>query len=95
VKLRALKGNVIVEPVLDCPQTSLIVPDRAKNRDMPKMGRVITMNGAWVTKKGVRVLAEFRPGQMIIFPKFTGTWVTFEGRELIQIKLHDVIGVIE
>lgn len=93
-RFRPTKGNVFVAPEETGPTAErIIVPDNAKNRDMPHIGKVIAMGGARVTKKGIVLEPEFQIGDRVVFKKFTGLWTDVRNQRWILVKAHDVEGV--
>ena len=95
MKLRPMPGKVILDPIDEEYIGRIIIPDTVKDRDMPHIGRVVAMNGALLTKKGVRVLAEFRPGQKVLFKKFAGLFVEWAGKRYVQVGFGDIMAILE
>lgn len=91
--LRPTKGNVFIQPVDEVKSTILHVPEKQRG-EMPRYGRVIAVGGCRMTKKGVKVQAEMKAGDMVYFSKYTGLWVDFEDKQIIQVKQHDIEAVV-
>ena len=75
--------------------TFLIIPETAKNRDMPTTGEVFAIGGRRITKKGLIVEHDFRVGDRVLFKKFTGLWIDFRGHRFIQISQGDIEAILE
>jgi co-chaperonin GroES (HSP10) len=94
-RFRPTKGIVFIKPEDSThPEACrIIVPGTAQNRDMPNIGRVVAMGGAFITKKGVVVQPEFSIGDRVFFKKFTGLWTDVRGKKWIMVKMAEVEGV--
>ncbi len=95
LEIKPLRGRVFIIPEPYKPaDTFLALPGTSINRDMPCFGRVLSVGGKRITKKGVVIEREFKPGDHVFFPKFTGLWVNVRGHKLIQVEQKDVWAVI-
>lgn len=71
----------------------LHVPDRAK--EQPLIGDVVAAGPGRRLDSGARLPCQLRPGQRVVFRKYVGDVVTFDGVEHLVIREPDVLGVIE
>lgn len=95
VTLRPRMGTVLIDPeMIEEYRGRIIIPQTSQGRDMPHIGTVVAMNGAYLTKKGVKVLPEFRPGSRVIFKRFSGIFVEIRTKRLIQVKMSDIEAVL-
>jgi chaperonin GroES len=98
VKIRPLGDRVIVVPLEEEEMTiaggKLVLPDTAKEK--PQQGEVLAV--------GPDVLVEDEDGKVIgpqvddlvIFAKYAGTtFKTREGKEMLILRVDDILGVIE
>ena len=92
--IRPTAGNVLIDAKDNNPETFLYLPDIAKKRDMPQEGVVFAIGGSPMNKKGIVFKPDFKVGDNVLFRKFSGLWVEFAGKKLIQIKQKDVEAVI-
>jgi co-chaperonin GroES (HSP10) len=91
MRFRATSGNVFVETIDDPEKVGrIIIPEQARNKDMPSIGIVFAMGGRLMTKKGVLVEPEFKVGDKVLFRKYSGTFCDIGDKHLVQIKIHDV-----
>lgn len=95
MKLRPRAGTCLISPLEEEYKGRIIIPETVKGRDMPHMGTVAFMNGARITKKGVKVLADFKPGDKVLFRKFSGLFVEHEGKRFVQVPFGDVMAILE
>lgn len=92
--IKPLGERVLVEAIEQVQTTAsgLVLPDTAKEK--PQEGKVIAV-GSGVLKDGVRVPLEVKEGDRILFSKYAGTEVKFEGKEYLIMKESDIHAVIE
>ena len=91
MRFRPTAGNVFVETIDDPEKVGrIIIPEQARNKDMPSIGIVFAMGGRLMTKKGVLVEPEFKVGDKVLFRKYSGTFCDIGDKHLVQIKIHDV-----
>ncbi|WP_152395091.1 co-chaperone GroES [Paenibacillus guangzhouensis] len=91
--IRPLGERVLVEAVEKEETTAfgIVLPDSAK--DKPQEGKVIAV-GSGAVKDGVRVPLEVKEGDRVIFSKYAGTEVKFEGKEYLIMKESDIHAII-
>jgi chaperonin GroES len=85
---------VVVRPLEeDTEQTrgGLYIPDTAKEK--PQQGKIIAV-GPGRFEKGERVPMELKPGQRVLYGKYSGAEVMLDGEEVLIIKESDVLAVI-
>jgi chaperonin GroES len=89
-KVLPLGDRVAIKPAEDSEtmKGGLYIPDTAKEK--PIQGDVIAV-GPGRTEKGDKVPMELKVGDRVIYGKYSGTPVEFEGEEIILIKESDVI----
>jgi chaperonin GroES len=92
--IRPLGERVLVEPLEQEQTTSfgIVLPDSAKEK--PQEGRIIAV-GAGVLKDGVRVALEVKEGDRVIFSKYAGTEIKFEGKEYLIMKERDIHAILD
>ncbi|MDR6552190.1 co-chaperone GroES [Paenibacillus qinlingensis] len=91
--IRPLGDRVIIEAVAkeETTASGIVLPDTAKEK--PQEGKVVAV-GAGALKDGVRVALEVSEGDRIIFSKYAGTEVKYEGRELLILRESDILAVL-
>jgi chaperonin GroES len=95
MKFRPLHDRVVVKRI-DAEQKSaggIIIPDTAKEK--PQEGEVIAVGPGARNERGELIPTELRPGDRVLFGKWSGTEVKLDGEELLIMKESDVMGVIE
>jgi co-chaperonin GroES (HSP10) len=95
--LRPLPGNIFVEPIVEKHIGMILIPTYVQEKDMPHIGRIVAMNGARVTKKGKVILEDYRPGDKVLFKKFSGLFVEHGGKRLLRLQMKDdpILAILE
>lgn len=91
--IRPLGERVLVEAIEQETTTSfgIVLPDSAKEK--PQEGKVIAV-GSGALKDGVRVSLEVKEGDRVIFSKYAGTEIKYEGKEYLIMKESDIHAII-
>ena len=93
--IRPLQDRLIVKRLKE-EETSkggIIIPDSAKEK--PAEGQVVAVgNGKVLNDGSVRPL-EIKAGDRVLFGKYSGTEVKFNGEEHLILREDDVLGVVE
>ena len=94
MKIKPLADRVVVKPLPaeDKTKGGLIVPDTAKER--PQQGEVVAVGPGRVSDDGKRIPAEVKVGDKILYGKYTGTEVDYEGTEYLIMRESDVFAII-
>ena len=95
MKFRPLHDRVLVKRVEEEQKTKggIIIPDTAQEK--PMQGEVLAVGPGARDDKGELVPPDVRPGDRILFGKWSGTEVKMDGEELLIMKESDIMGVIE
>lgn len=91
--IRPLGDRVVIEAIAkeETTASGIVLPDTAKEK--PQEGKVVAV-GSGTLKDGVRVPLELNEGDRVIFSKYAGTEVKFEGRELLIMRESDILAVL-
>lgn len=92
---KPLHDRVLVRRVQSEEKTKggLIIPDTAKEK--PAEGEVIAVGEGARKDSGELIAPSVKPGDRILFGKWSGTEVTLDGEELLIMKESDILGIIE
>ena len=95
MNFRPLHDRVLVKRVEEEARTrgGVIIPDTAKEK--PMQGEVLAVGPGARDDKGELVPLDVRPGDRILFGKWSGTEVKMDGEELLIMKESDVMGIVE
>ena len=92
--LTPLKDRVLIKPIEDVYQGTLIIPDAAE-KDKPQAGWVMSLGTGALNKHGKRIPFEFEEGDQVLFQKYVGTLIQQNGVALLLIQAKDMIAIIE
>ncbi|GAA0599310.1 co-chaperone GroES [Virgibacillus siamensis] len=92
--IKPLGDRVVIELVEQEEKTAsgIVLPDSAKEK--PQEGKVVATGSGKVTDNGEKVALEVKEGDRIIFSKFAGTEVKYEGTEYLILRENDILAVI-
>ena len=68
------------------------MPDTAKEK--PSQGEVVAVGPGKVQDDGKRVALDVKVGDKIIFSKYAGTEVKFEGTKYLIVSERDILAII-
>ena len=94
-KIRPLQDRVIVQRVKEEEKTKggIIIPDSAKEK--PVEGKVLAVGNGKVLEDGKVRALDIKPGDRVLFGKYSGTEVKLDGEEALILREDDILGVIE
>lgn len=95
MKFRPLHDRVVVRRIEEDERTKggIIIPDSAKEK--PQQGEVIAVGPGALDEKGTVQPLDVKPGDRVLFGKWSGTEVKLDGEELLIMKEGDILGVLE
>ncbi|ACS99729.1 co-chaperone GroES [Paenibacillus sp. JDR-2] len=87
--IRPLGERVLIEPIAkeETTASGIVLPDTAKEK--PQEGKVVAV-GAGTLKDGARVALEVQVGDRVLFSKYAGTEIKYEGKEYLIMKESDI-----
>ena len=94
VKLSPLADRVVVKALEETEQMrgGLYIPDTAKEK--PQQGEVIAAGPGRFDDKGNRLPMDVKPGDKVLYGKYSGTEVTIDGEQYLILRESDVLAVI-
>ena len=92
---RPLGDRVLVKRVEEEEKTKggIIIADTAKEK--PQEGEVIAVGPGARDDAGKVQPLDVKPGDRILFGKWSGTEVKLDGKDLLIMKESDILGVLE
>ena len=93
MKVQPLADRIIVE-VLEAREKTkggILLPDSAKEK--PQEAKVVAVGKGKVSDDGKVVPLELKPGDKILFGKYTGTEITVDDKEYLILKEEDVLAI--
>ncbi|MBR0840508.1 MULTISPECIES: co-chaperone GroES [Bradyrhizobium] len=92
---RPLHDRVLVRR-LDAEEKTaggIIIPDTAKEK--PQQGEIVATGPGARNEQGQLVQLDVKPGDRVLFGKWSGTEVKIDGEEFLIMKESDLLGVID
>ena len=95
VTIKPLEDRILVQP-LDAEQTTasgLVIPDTAKEK--PQEGKVLAVGPGRFDEDGEkRIPLDIAEGDVVIYSKYGGTEVKYNGEEYLILSARDVLAVV-
>ena len=92
--LKPLGERVVIRVLEQEEKTAsgIFLPDTAKEK--PSQGEVVAVGPGKVQDDGKRVALDVKVGDKIIFSKYAGTEVKFEGTKYLIVSERDILAII-
>lgn len=93
--LKPLGNRVLLELVEEETTTpsGIVLPDSAKEK--PQFATVVAVGAGKLLDSGERSTIEVSVGDKVLFEKYSGSEVKYEGTEYLVVKDTDIIAVAE
>lgn len=95
MSIRPLHDRVVVRR-LDEERTTaggIVIPDSATEK--PMEGEVISVGNGKISENGDVHPLDVKPGDKVLFGKYSGTEVKIDGEELLVMREDDIMAVVE
>ena len=95
MNLRPLHDRIVVRRLEGAEEIvgGIIIPDSAKER--PQRGTVIAAGNGVVREGGTRMALDVKPGDVILFGKYTNQEIKLDGEDFLVMREDEVLAVIE
>ena len=92
--IKPLGDRIVIELVESEEKTAsgIVLPDSAKEK--PQEGNIVAVGTGRVLESGERVALEVAVGDRIIFSKYGGTEVKYQGTEYLILRESDILAVV-
>lgn len=93
--LKPLGNRVLLEVVKQEEKTSggIVLPDSAKEK--PQTAKVVAVGDGRLLDNGETAPVHVKEGDQVVFEKYAGSEVKFEGTEYLVVKDSDLVAVVE
>ena len=94
VAIKPLEDRIVVQ-TLEAEQTTasgLVIPDTAKEK--PQEGKVLAVGPGRIDDNGNRVPLDVAVGDVVIYSKYGGTEVKYNGEDYLILSSRDVLAVV-
>lgn len=92
--LKPLADRVVIETVEteEKTESGIVLPDTAKEK--PQEGVVVAVGSGKLLDNGERVAPEVNVGDRVIFSKYAGTEVKYDGKEYLILRESDIMAIV-
>ena len=94
VNIKPLEDRIIVQASEAETMTSsgLVIPDTAKEK--PQEGKVLAVGPGRFDDNGKRIPMDVAEGDVVIYSKYGGTEVKYNGEEYLILSARDVLAIV-
>ena len=93
--IKPLEDRVVVklEQVEQTTASGLVIPETAKEK--PQEARVVAVGPGRIDDKGNRVPVDIAEGDVVVFSRYGGTEVKYQGEEYLILSARDVLAIVD
>ncbi|WP_420613891.1 co-chaperone GroES [Candidatus Spongiisocius sp.] len=95
MNLKPLGDRVIVQPNDEDEQrtaSGLVIPDTAKEK--PQTGTILAVGPGDLNDDGDRIPVDVSPGDTVVYSKYAGTELKYEGEEYLILASRDLLAIV-
>jgi chaperonin GroES len=92
--MRPLGSRLVIEPIEQEEITAggIVLPETAKEK--PQKGTVLAIGPGERDDNGNRIPLDVQVGDLVLFAKYSGTEIKYEGKKLLIMRESDVLAVL-
>ena len=93
-KLKPLGSRVVIKALdrEEVTKSGILIPDTAKEK--PQEGEILAVGPGRIDDNGNRVPLDVKVGDKVIYSKYGGTEVKYDGQEYLLLSARDVLAVV-
>ena len=93
-KIAPLADRIVIKPLEDTEtmRGGLYIPDTAKEK--PQQGEVVAVGPGRIADDGKRIAPEVKPGDKVLYGKYSGTEVTVADEQYLILRETDVLAIV-
>lgn len=95
VNIKPLEDKIVVQ-INEAETTTasgLVIPDSAKEK--PQEATVIAVGPGRFDEKGERIPLDVKAGDVVIFSRYGGTEIKYNGEEYLILSARDILAIVE
>ncbi|MGH3869413.1 MAG: co-chaperone GroES [Pseudonocardiaceae bacterium] len=94
VNIKPLEDKIVVQASEAETMTAsgIVIPDTAKEK--PQEGKVLAVGPGRVNDSGARIPVDVSVGDVVIYTKYGGTEIKYNGEEYLILSARDVLAVV-
>ncbi len=91
ISIKPLGNRLVVEPIEEEEITSggIVLPETAKEK--PQKGTVLAVGPGERNEKGDYMALEVEAGDTVLFAKYSGTEIKYDGKKLMIMRESDIL----
>lgn len=95
MSIRPLYDHVVVRRLESSTRSSggIVIPDSASEK--PNRGEVLAVGPGQLLEKGTLLPLSVKPGDEVLFGKYSGTELKIDGEDVLILKESDILGIID
>ncbi|MEN9460950.1 MAG: hypothetical protein RIS84_970 [Pseudomonadota bacterium] len=95
MSIRPLHDRVIVKRVEEERKTAsgIVIPDSATEK--PVRGKIIAVGNGKILENGEVRPLDVKVGDIVLFGKYSGSEIKFDGEELLVMREEDLVAILE
>jgi chaperonin GroES len=95
MNIRPLYDRIVVKRIeeQEAMRNGIIIPDSAKEK--PQEGEVIAVGHGKRLENGTLMALDVKPGDRILFAKYSGSDTKVDGTEYLIMREDDVLGILD
>ncbi|MDO5750003.1 MAG: co-chaperone GroES [Rothia sp. (in: high G+C Gram-positive bacteria)] len=93
--IKPLEDRVVIkiEQVEQTTASGLVIPETAKEK--PQEARVVAVGPGRVDDKGNRIPVDIAEGDVVVFSRYGGTEVKYQGEEYLILSARDILAIVD
>ena len=94
IKMRPLGSRLVIEPIEQESITAggIVLPETAKEK--PQKGNVLAIGPGDRNDAGERIPLDVQVGDVVLFAKYSGTEIKYDGKKLLILRESDVLAIL-
>jgi chaperonin GroES len=94
VNIKPLEDKIVVQAseAETTTASGIVIPDTAKEK--PQEGKVLAVGPGRFTDSGTRVPVDVSVGDVVVYSKYGGTEIKYNGEEYLILSARDVLAVV-
>ncbi len=94
ISLTPLEDKIVIKqaPAETTTASGLVIPDSAKEK--PQQGEVLAVGPGRRDDSGNRIPVDVKEGDKVLYSKYGGTEVTYDGEDYVILSSRDVLAIL-
>jgi chaperonin GroES len=91
ISIKPLGNRLVVQPIEEEEITAggIVLPETAKEK--PQKGSVLAVGPGERNDEGKHMALEVKEGDVVLFAKYSGTEIKYEGKKLLIMRESDIL----